>query len=311
MAKIADYDMFDYDYSTYWSKREYENRAEKIVLQRMFSSERGFWFLDIGGSYGRLTSTYYDKFSKAIILDYSLKTLQRNKEVIRSKYHNVELIAANAYKLPFRDASIDAGLMVRVLHHIEKPESYFKEVGRVLKNNGKYIQEYPNKMHIKAVIKALLKFDLSFFKSQPYKQPTHRNNEGVQEGVEGIFLNYHPKHIKQMLKENSFKIKQTIGCSYLRLNILKKLFNTDFLLILEKIMQSTLSWSNISPSVFLKTTYTGNIKKGYQIYNDLEDILVCPSCKNDLGFVKENVAICKKCKKEYQKKDNIWDFRVN
>jgi ubiquinone/menaquinone biosynthesis C-methylase UbiE len=53
--------------------------------------------------------------------------------------------------------------MVRVLHHIEKPEEYFKEAKRVFKKDATYIQEFANKVHIKAKIKALLKRDLSSF----------------------------------------------------------------------------------------------------------------------------------------------------
>lgn len=310
MAKISNYDMFDYDYSTYWKKREYENLAEKHLLNKMLDSEKGFWFLDIGGSYGRLTSTYYDKYSHPVIVDYSLKTLQKNREILLNKYKNLEIIAANAYKLPFKANSIDAGLMVRVLHHIEKPEEYFKEISRVISNDGIYIQEYANKMHIKAVLRSIFKLNFDFFDTKPYKQPTHHNNEGVKEGVEGIFFNFHPQYIEKNLEKVGFTIENKIGCSFLRSQFLKKIFNPDLLLFFEKILQIALSWSNISPSIFLKTKHTTKTNEEPKMYESLEDILVCPKCKKDLKFDTSESAHCKACHSKYTKENGVWDFRV-
>ena len=132
MTKVTDYDFFGYDYANYWSNRRYENEAEKILLTKIFSSKNGNWFLDIGGSYGRLSSTYYKKYTNPIILDYSLQTLVKNKDILKTKYPNIQLIAANAYKLPFKDNTFDGALMVRVLHHIEKPSTYFEETSKSL-----------------------------------------------------------------------------------------------------------------------------------------------------------------------------------
>ena len=64
MTDVSDYDKFDYDYSQYWNSRMYEDMAEKHLLHKLFSNKKGEVFLDIGGSYGRLTSTYYDKYSR-------------------------------------------------------------------------------------------------------------------------------------------------------------------------------------------------------------------------------------------------------
>ena len=40
MSKVADYDTYDYDYSTYWSKRKYEHEAESLVLKKLLKNER-------------------------------------------------------------------------------------------------------------------------------------------------------------------------------------------------------------------------------------------------------------------------------
>ena len=67
---VTDYDLFDYDYREYWKARQYEDLAERNVLQKILKGESGKWFLDIGGSYGRLTSTYYKKYSNNITAKY-------------------------------------------------------------------------------------------------------------------------------------------------------------------------------------------------------------------------------------------------
>lgn len=306
MNKIADYDELDYDYSTYWKKRHYEHLAEVLLLKKLLKGDKGKWFLDIGGSFGRLLDTYYKKYKRSVIVDYSLKTLQKNAKSIKSKYPNVEMIAANAYYLPFKENTFDGALMVRVLHHLSQQEKYFSEVFRVVNSNGKYIQEFANKLHIKAVIKNILKLNFEIFNTQPYQQPDMKNNEGARENSNVPFLNYHIKFVSTLLKKKGFKIVKKYGCSFLRLNLLKKIFNIKQLLTLENILQNTLSFTNISPSIFIKCIKGGkeNIPS-----SELKDILVCPSCKESLSFLSRK-AVCKECKREYIQKKNIWDFRV-
>jgi ubiquinone/menaquinone biosynthesis C-methylase UbiE len=309
MIDIAEYDKLDYDYSTYWEKRVYENLSEKYLLNKIFDSKRGGWFLDVGGSYGRLTSTYYDQYNHPVILDYSLKTLSRNKEIIKGKYPNVELIAANAYKMPFKRDCFDGALMVRVLHHIKEPSTYLKELYRIMDNNSFYIQEFANKVHIKAVLKSLFKLNFEIFKKDPYLQPKRTGSEGSNKNYDHIFYNYHPKHIKTLLEDHGFKFKRKYGCSFLRAPLAKKVLGENVMIFLEKILQNILSWTNISPSIFIEADVSKkNVAKRDLL--TLQDILACPVCKKSLQFEKNNKALCSSCSKEYYKKDDIWDFRV-
>lgn len=303
--EIVNYDGYDYDYSTYWKDRKYEDMAEHNVLNKLLRNDRGEWFIDIGGSYGRLADCYAGKYQNCVIIDYSLKTLQKNYEVITNKFPNLILIAANAYKLPFKNSSFDGGLMVRVLHHIDRQADYFKEVSRILKGQGIYIQEFANKRHIKARLKALLNHDKEINNLEPYQQPTI-NLEGAKgDGVS--FLNYHSKYIEKLLKDEGFNIQNKQGCSYLRIPLLKKILGTNIMIFLEKILQEVFSKTDLSPSIFLKAKLSK--KEKAPVYIRLEDLLSCPHCKHDL-VLDGNRAVCKGCNKEYFKKDNIWDFRT-
>lgn len=310
MLEVSNYDFFDYDYSQYWKAREYEDNSEKHVLETIFLEKKGKWFIDIGGSYGRLTPTYYNSYSHPLLLDYSLKTLQKNYDVIRKQFPNIELIAANAYHMPFRENTFDGGLMVRVLHHISEPIIYFGELKRIMLNDSTYVQEFANKVNLKASLRAILHLNLKFFSKEPYQQPTSKNFEGTETGQEAIFFNYHPSYLLKILNSIGFNVKEKYGCSYLRSQGLKKLLGSNNMLKIEYFLQKLLKATNIPPSVIFETKLQKEISQNISKSEYLEDILVCPNCQDDLEF-KSNKAYCKCCNKTYVKESNIWDFRID
>jgi len=310
MIEVSNYDFFDYDYSQYWKVRQYEDSSEKHLLEKIFNRKKGTWFIDIGGSYGRLTPTYYNSYSNPVILDYSLRTLQKNYAVIKERFPNIEMIAANAYHMPFRDNTYDGGLMVRVLHHISEPGEYYKELKRVMHNGSSYVQEFANKVNLKASLRAVLHLNFKFFSKDPYQQPTSKNFEGTEVGEEAIFFNYHPSYVRKTLKSTGFNIVNKFGCSYLRIPILKKLLGDSLLLKLEYFLQKLLKTTNIPPSVVFETNLKKKTSKQSCTDKNLRKILVCPKCLGELIF-KDDTAHCKDCDKTYVKEEHIWDFRID
>lgn len=304
-STIVNYDKYDYDYTQYWSNRAYEHSAECLVIKRFLKDQKGHWFIDIGGSYGRLSECYAERYKNCVILDYSLKTLQKNYHTIIKSHPNITLVAANAYKMPFKRDVFDGGLTVRVLHHIKQQSQFFDEVARVIKMDGKYILEFANKIHIKARLRAFFSNDSGLNDLEPYQQPLI-HLEGAKDG--GVhFLNYHPKYLEDILKNEGFKIEQKQGCSYLRIPFLKKFLGTKFLIFFEKLFQKILPKADISPSVFLNTKL--DIKGEKSVYLNFEDILVCPACKHGLR-IKNGEAECLHCYRKYIKKKGVWDFRI-
>jgi len=310
MIEVSNYDFFDYDYTQYWKVRKYEDSAEKHVLEKIFKSKKGTWFVDIGGSYGRLTPTYYSSYSNPIILDYSLKTLQKNYPIIKKQFPNIEMIAANAYHMPFKENCLDGGLMVRVLHHISEPTVYFNELKRIMHDNSTYIQEFANKVNLKASLRAILHLNFKFFSKAPYQQPTSKNFEGTKAGEEALFFNYHPSFVSGALRNIGFEIQNKYGCSYLRFPALKKLLGDDNMLKIEYLLQKLLKTTNIPPSIIFETKLTKTGPSQATKANELKNILVCPKCFGELTF-KETSAHCTCCDKTYRKEENIWDFRID
>ena len=198
-------------------------------------------------------------------------------------------------------------MMVRVLHHIDTPQKYFSEIIRVLKNNSDYIQEISNKMNIKAVLRNLFRLKPSYFSTNPYQQPSQNQFEGSG-GTESVFLNFHPQYIKKLFLNNGISIKRKIGTSFFRSELLKKIVPMKLLILGEGICQTLFSFTDFSPSIFYDTK-VGKAGKNKELFNKIEDILVCPKCKSNLIF-KRDQSSCTTCKLQFEKVAGIWDFRV-
>ena len=93
--------------------------------------------LDLGCGNGRLFELFKNKKVKYIGIDSSEKLIKKAKE----KYGNYFQIAG-IFSLPFSDDYFDSIWVIAVFHHIPSQElqlKALKEIGRVLKKNGKII----------------------------------------------------------------------------------------------------------------------------------------------------------------------------
>lgn len=290
MKKIQDYDSINYDYRCYWKDREYENLSEQRILKKILKDKKGISFIDIGGAYGRLTDLYKDKFEIPILFDYSLKNLKKakfDKKVVK--------ICGDIYNMPFKDESIQSGMCIRVLHHIEDPESAIKEIGRITADF--FILEFANKNNFLSLLRN--KFSPNFIKKDKYEIPHKSDSQGYLN--DQVFLNFSPNFIKKTVLKNKFFIKKVYSVSNFRERNLKKIFPLKFLLFLEDIFRDIFSKIYFGPSIFL---YLEKRNKKSLIYKNLEDILMCTKCKNGLKN-----GICSKCKINYLDKSGIFNFR--
>lgn len=317
--QITDYDEFNYDYSTFWNHRDYEDKAEKNVLKKTLKKRHGDWFIDIGGSYGRNIDLYRRKYHNAVLMDYSIKALKQARQYLKkNSINNIVLVAANAYNLPFKENSFDGGMMIRVLHHIEKPKKVFNEISKIFKKNGVFILEFANKMHLKAVFRAILTLNLKFlFSKKPYLQPSKGANEGTNDKAKSLIYNFHPRFVSKNLKLNNLRVSRRFSLSFLRLPFIKKAFPLKSLIIFEKIFQTILFWTQITPSLIYltkKTTHTSSKKKNLSKSNsrfnstDIIDIICCPKCKRTLQY-KGTKLRCNACNLDFSTKGRIYDLR--
>ncbi|MBN2101113.1 methyltransferase domain-containing protein [Candidatus Dojkabacteria bacterium] len=305
---ITYYDKYDYDYSQFWKDRDYENFSETNVLKKILKNSTGNWILDVGGSYGRLTDLYYQKFHNCVLCDYSEKALEQAREDFKKRgIKNVNLVAANVYNLPFKTATFDSALMVRVIHHLEDWDTAISEVSRILSSKALFVLEFANKHNIKAILRAILKFNFKYiFSGEPSKIETSKSPEGTEATVPGIIYNYSPRHIRNLLVSHEINIKRSYCLSFLRIPFIKKFVPSVLLKVVEKFFQVVLGWTKITPSIIYQSYKKNGLSQ--QHFSDVEDLLCCPKCKGELDR-KPSSLLCSKCNISFNIKNKVYDLR--
>lgn len=243
----AAYDNFDYP--SYWKGREYEHEAEVIAIKSFLEKiPKIKKVLDIGAGYGRLIPTYLYRADKIIVVDPSSKFLNMAKE--RFPLTKILFIKSNLENLhkKIRKNSVDLIILVRVLHHLKDPNLALKNINLILKKNGFLILEFANKRHFKSLVKEFLRGNFTFLMDI---FPKELGNQKSKAAKALPFKNYHPDLIKHMLKKNNFKLLQTRSVSNIRSVFIKKILPKEFLLFLEKNLQTILAPITFGPSIFI------------------------------------------------------------
>ena len=165
----------NFNYQGYWQGRSYENLSEKRALKRLlkFIPKKGT-IADIGSGYGRLTDTYLNLFEKIYLVDPSPELLKQAKIKLANQ-PKIKFLKGQAEKIPLKDNSLDAILMIRVSHHLPNLEKAISEIKRVLKPHGFLVLEFANKAHLKAIFKDAFKKDLFHLTSHQPDNLSHTN----------------------------------------------------------------------------------------------------------------------------------------
>ena len=290
---VCDYEGSDYQ-TSFWDKggREYEDRTEAIALKRLLPKS-GHLLLELGAGAGRNTPRYLG-FDRIVLLDYSRTQLEQAQQRL-GKSDKYIYVAADVYRLPFVEGLFDAATMIRILHHMADARKALDQVKNVLGLDGVFILEFANKLHLKAIFRYLLGRQ----KWSPF----------TLEPVEFVKLNFdfHPKAVKNWLKDLGFKIEKTLTLSHFRIGLLKRLVPTGVLVFLDSLSQWTGAFWQLSPSVFMKVVRRDGIPPHKQ-----DNILLyfkCPDCGHSPLSEKKDCLECSNCQKKWGFKDGIFDFR--
>lgn len=243
---MADYDF--YDYEKYWETREFEDKCERIALNKFFklinNKEK---IIDIGGGFGRLATSYANLYKECVIAEPSQNLINIGKRRLAS-FKNITFKKALLPFLPFESNFFDTVLIVRVMHHFPCPEEVIPELNRILKNKGFLILEFANKIHFLSCLKEFIKGNWRFLKS--VDPVDRRSPESIKEG-KIPFMGHHPKKIIQELKKNNFRVVGVLSVSNLRNQKLKKVLPIGILLFLENLLQGPLAKVYFGPSIFI------------------------------------------------------------
>ena len=239
-----------YDYPGYWEKRKYEHGSEILAIKALLTKiPRIGALLEIGAGYGRLTPSYLFRARRVVLSDPSSKLLKIARELYR-KNRKVSVIQSGLENMPnkVRGGTYDVIVMVRVLHHIQDLDEAFVIINKLLKKRGYLILEFANKRHLKATIRELLRGNLTFPLDIFTKDA--RSARSIKKGTIAFF-NYHPDMIKHKLEGHSFEVKDKLSVSNIRSTTLKKLLNTETLLVFEKYLQRLFGVFYFGPSIFI------------------------------------------------------------
>ena len=112
--------------------------------------------LEVGAGSGRDSVTLAEAGATAILLDYSMASLEVARGVAARTGQRVNLVRADALRMPFRDAAIDVVFHQGLLEHFRDPLPLLRENVRVLHEGGVLLVDVPQRFHMYTVLKHLL-----------------------------------------------------------------------------------------------------------------------------------------------------------
>lgn len=280
------------EYKQFWTgaqKRNLDELEHAIVRDLLPISGRRI--IDVGCGYGRLADCYMGRFQHVIMVDGSMSLLRQAYEKTGGQ---AICIASDVTHLPFRTASFDAVLMIRVFHHIEDSRACLSELHRLLCNDGRFVFSYCNKQNALRVIRWLL--------------GAHSGNPFTPKpaGVGSTLISHHPMAVYGLLHESGFSNIQTYGTGVLDRLASRIGFTGRWISVAEH-FAPFFAKSRIAPWILCQATASGNT--GIIDARGIGDLLQCPSCGGSLSD-ENNRYLCLMCNRCYPVEDGIIDLRV-
>jgi ubiquinone/menaquinone biosynthesis C-methylase UbiE len=138
---------------THWEKAaktkmgKYLTRLEStFILKTTNLSRKNLTVLDVGAEAGRFSTFAADNHATVVSIDIDSYSLKR----LKAKNRQVNIIQADARKIPLKDGVLDVAFMVEVLDYIPELDISLIECNRTLKKDGVCVLSFGNKSSYKA-----------------------------------------------------------------------------------------------------------------------------------------------------------------
>jgi SAM-dependent methyltransferase len=297
LARVCDYEGSKYR-TDFWEgqNREYEDQTERIAIQKLLPPQ-GKRIIEVGAGFGRLVDLYRG-YKQIILLDYARTQLEEAQAYLGQDERFV-FVVADIYRLPFVDNLFEALTMVRVMHHLADVPQALPELWRILAPQGTAVIEHASKFHLKSLLR--------WFMGRQIWNPF------AFEPVEFVELNFdfHPAWMRHQFEAAGLTIQNIRALSYFRLNLLKRLLPTAWLVTLDGLTQPSGRWWQLSPSIFLQA-----IAQKPEAPAPL-NFFRCPHCyatefihQPSSALTEGEVLKCRGCQYGWLYKDNIYDFKT-
>jgi ubiquinone/menaquinone biosynthesis C-methylase UbiE len=287
---IKDYN--ERDYRTVWAhgaRSDFEDRFETALIQRLLSSDPG-WLIDLGAGYGRLYPLYARPGRAVVMVDYAVNLLEIAAESYGDR-DDLYFVAANAYHLPFREASFAAGLSNRTFHHMAHPEVFLEELGRVMRPASRVTLEYSNKRNALRLLR--------------YGRKSLREDH---EHYGQLLFGTHPRHFERLARSAGFEPGPAYGTGFfsrLLFEQTKRAFAP--LAAVETVADASLGRLDLAPMHFVDLRRSGDSEPA-EPPGALADILQCPACAGALEEADGGLA-CVACKRHFPRTGAVLDLR--
>lgn len=243
LRRADQYNDAKHNYLHYWEGRDYEDAAERMAIKRLVEGKHFRHAVDVGGGFGRLCIFLENYADKVTLAEPSQQQLDIAKDYLKD-HPEIDRKLLQAADLKFPNGSIDLLTTIRIWHHLPDPAQEFKEIARVLSDDGYFIMEFANYTHFRNRVKFALKG-----KKFPTKPVDIRSAEHLNED-ELPFVNHNPKTVIKQLAHAGLRVELVLSVSNLRSSTLKKVVPKGVMLSAEKMMQKPLAGMYFGPSVF-------------------------------------------------------------
>jgi ubiquinone/menaquinone biosynthesis C-methylase UbiE len=300
LPRICDYEGSQYR-TDFWENqnRSYENKVERVAMQTMLPPA-GRRLVEVGAGFGRLVDLYQG-YEQVVLTDYARTQLEEAQAYLGADDRFV-FVVADVYNMPFVDNLFDTLTMVRVMHHLVNVPLALRELQRIMAPQGTAIIEYASKFHLKSLTRWLLG-----------RQSWSPFDQTPLEFVE-LNFDFHPAWMHRQVAAAGLQVQDIRTLSHYRLDLLKRLLPTAWLVSLDRLAQPTGRWWQLTPSVFLKASkapaQTSPAWPATAFFR-------CPHCQS-AGLARteappdlpaEALLVCHSCHLVWSYQGGIYDFK--
>ena len=296
--------LLDYEGSGYrqdfWEGqgRDYEDQVERIALRQLMPA-RGGRIAEIGAGFGRLADLYLG-YEQIVLFDYSRTLLA---DAVRNWGHDERFVfvAGNLYQMPLAKRLLDTVVMVRVMHHLADIPAALAQLQGLLHQQGTVVLEYANKRNLKAILRWIMRQqNWSPFDLTPLE-------------FVAMNFNFHPLWMSEKLQDAGLQVEEQYGVSHFRLRAIKRRVNAGTLARLDSQLFRMGGKFPFAPSIFIRAS-TPDVHSQPEFETDLAQssaLFRCPACTAYPLHTRSAERVqCPSCAREYEQKDQIWDFKL-
>jgi len=282
----------DIPYEEYWEDPAmvHQNLLEQRLVSDILPA-RGRRIIDIGCGYGRLLPCYVDRYSAVVLFDGSLSLLRHARELAGGR---ATLVAGDIAHIPFKPATFDTVLSIRVLQHIGDLETALRALRQILARDGQFVFSYHNKRNAHRI--------LHYLKSRRVSDPFSLESAEVSPTL----ISHHPSRFAALL--------QDVGLSepcYRGAVVIDAIANLTGRL--GRQAPSGLGWAAFVGKHKLAPWLVGQslAQSGEALMgaDSIDDLFECPACRGALARSAASYD-CIACQRSYPIREGIIDFRL-